>query len=109
VALLTGEVVGYFVKEGYSAPIIALAVAFLVGIYSLALGLLKLGFLLDSIALPVLTGYVSAATLTIIFSQIPTIFGDSNIGFSTGGIIHDFSKSCQPRSGRPFWLVYLVY
>ena len=103
-ALLTGEVVNDFVKEGYSAPVIASAVAFMVGIYSLALGLLKLGFLLDFIPLPVLTGYVSAAALTIIFGQIPTIFGENNIGSSTGDIIHGFFQKLPTTK----WQTFLV-
>lgn len=89
-ALLTGEIVADFVKQGYSAHNIATAVAFMTGIYSLAIGLFKLGFLLDFIPLPVLSGYVSAAALTIVIGQIPTLFGEKNIGSTTGDVIHDF-------------------
>jgi MFS superfamily sulfate permease-like transporter len=64
-ALLTGAIVNDLVAERHSGHEVATATAFLVGIYSLALGLLKLGFLLDFIPLPVLSGYVSAVGLTI--------------------------------------------
>lgn len=54
---------------------IATAIALSVGIYSLILGLLKLGFLLELVSIPVLTGYISAAALTVIVGQAPVIFG----------------------------------
>lgn len=102
--LLTGNVVKDLSNEGYSPAVIASAVAFMVGVYSLALGLLKLGFLLDFIPLPVLTGYVSAAALTIIFGQVPTIFGETNIGSTTGDIIHDFFHKLPTTK----WQTFLV-
>lgn len=101
-ALLTGSIVTDMAKEGYSGHEVATATAFLVGIYSLALGVLKLGFLLDFIPLPVLSGYVSAAALTIVVGQVPTIFGEVNLGSSTGDIIHDFFHKLPTTSWQDF-------
>jgi solute carrier family 26 (sodium-independent sulfate anion transporter), member 11 len=101
-ALLTGEIVTDFVKQGYPAYQIATAVAFMTGVYSMAIGLLKLGFLLDFIPLPVLSGYVSAAALTIVIGQIPTLFGEKNLGSSTGDIIHDFFQKLPKTQWRDF-------
>ena len=69
-ALLTGSIVTDLTTEGYTGPEIATATAFMIGIYSLVLGCTKLGWLLDFVPLPVLSGYVSAAALTIVLGQV---------------------------------------
>ena len=101
-ALLTGSIVTDLTAEGYTGPEIATATAFMVGIYSLALGCLKLGWLLDFVPLPVLSGYVSAAALTIVLGQVPTIFGEKNIGSSVGDIIYDFFQKLPQTRWRDF-------
>ncbi|KAJ4309386.1 hypothetical protein N0V94_008959 [Neodidymelliopsis sp. IMI 364377] len=86
--LLTAEIVADVVHEGYSAQAIASAVAMSVGIYSLAIGLLKLGFLLEFISVPVLSGFISAAAIVIMLGQIPSLFGIT-VRSGTANIIHD--------------------
>ncbi|KAJ4379591.1 hypothetical protein N0V86_004772 [Didymella sp. IMI 355093] len=93
--LLTAEIVADVVHEGYSAQAIASAVAMSVGIYALAIGLLKLGFLLEFISVPVLSGFISAAAIVIMLGQIPSLFGIT-VGSGTANIIHDiFAKLPQ--------------
>jgi sodium-independent sulfate anion transporter 11 len=93
--LLTAEIVADVVHEGYSAQAIASAVAMSVGIYSLAIGLLKLGFLLEFISVPVLSGFISAAAIVIMLGQIPSLFGIT-VRSGTANIIHDiFAKIPQ--------------
>ncbi|KAF1350572.1 hypothetical protein EJ07DRAFT_184018 [Lizonia empirigonia] len=93
--LLTAEIVADVVKEGYTAQAIASAVAMSVGIYALAIGLLKLGFLLEFISVPVLSGFISAAAIVIMLGQIPSLFGIT-VGSGTANIIHDiFAKIPQ--------------
>ncbi|KAH6613829.1 sulfate permease-like protein [Boeremia exigua] len=93
--LLTAEIVADVVKEGYTAQAIASAVAMSVGIYSLAIGLLKLGFLLEFISVPVLSGFISAAAIVIMLGQIPSLFGIT-VRSGTANIIHDiFAKIPQ--------------
>lgn len=93
--LLTAEIVADVVHEGYAAQAIASAVAMSVGIYSLAIGLLKLGFLLEFISVPVLSGFISAAAIVIMLGQIPSLFGIS-VRSGTANIIHDiFAKLPQ--------------
>ncbi|EUC33778.1 hypothetical protein COCCADRAFT_36435 [Bipolaris zeicola 26-R-13] len=90
--LLTAEIIEDILKDGYSPQAIASAVAMSVGIYSMALGLLKLGFLLEFISVPVLSGFISAAAIVIMLGQIPSLFGIS-VGSGTANIIHDlFAK-----------------
>ena len=93
--LLTAEIVADISKEGYSPQAIASAVAMSVGIYALVIGLLKLGFLLEFIAVPVLSGFISAAAIVIMLGQIPSLFGVT-VGSGTANIIHDiFAKIPQ--------------
>jgi sodium-independent sulfate anion transporter 11 len=93
--LLTAEIIADVSQEGYSPQAIASAVAMSVGIYSLVIGLLKLGFLLEFIAVPVLSGFISAAAIVIMLGQIPSLFGVT-VGSGTANIIHDiFAKIPQ--------------
>ncbi|KAI1588268.1 SUL1 Sulfate permease [Pyrenophora tritici-repentis] len=95
IGLLTAEIIADVVKDGYSPQAIASAVAMSVGIYAMTLGLLKLGFLLEFISVPVLSGFISAAAIVIMLGQIPSLFGIS-VGSGTAHIIHDlFAKIPQ--------------
>lgn len=86
--LLTAEVVGDLSQEGYSPAAIASAIAFMVGVYSLAVGLLKLGFLLDFVSSCVLTGWISAVALVILLGQVDSLVG-LDAGSGTATIIRD--------------------
>jgi sodium-independent sulfate anion transporter 11 len=68
--LLTAEVVHDLSQEGYTPQAIASAIAFMVGVYTIAIGLLKLGFLLDFVSAPVLSGWISAVALVILLGQV---------------------------------------
>lgn len=100
--LLTGEFVSDYLKEGYSAIAIASAAAFWAGIYSLILGVFNLGFLLDFIPLPVLSGYVSGAALQIILQQLKPLFGESKTGSDSAGYIRYFFKELPTTQWRTF-------
>lgn len=65
-----------------SADYISLAVlaAFMVGLIQLALGLFRLGFLVNFVSNPVISGFSSAAAIIIAFSQLKHIFGISTEG-----------------------------
>lgn len=73
--LLTAEAVAHLSAEGYGAAAISSAVCFMVGVFTLAIGLLKLGFLLDFVSAPVLTGWISAVALVILMGQIDSLIG----------------------------------
>ncbi|NXC37810.1 S2611 protein, partial [Penelope pileata] len=53
----------------------AVLLAFLCGCIQLAMGLLRLGFLLDFVSCPVIKGFTSAASITISFNQVKNILG----------------------------------
>lgn len=90
--LLTAAVVRDLQNSGYAPQLIASALAFNVGIIALVLGLLKLGFLLNFISTPVLSGFISAAALVIILGQIPSILGLNNVRSPTPQALHDIAK-----------------
>ncbi|XP_062447752.1 sodium-independent sulfate anion transporter isoform X2 [Rhea pennata] len=56
-------------------PVYAVLLAFLSGCIQLAMGLLRLGFILDFISCPVIKGFTSAASVTISFNQVKNILG----------------------------------
>ena len=59
--------------ENYIA--MAIFLAFMVGIIQLLLGLSKMGFLVNFLSKPVISGFTSAAALIIIFSQLKHLLG----------------------------------
>lgn len=60
----------------------------MVGVYSLAIGLLKLGFLLDFVSGPVLSGWISAVAIVIGLGQVGSLVG-LKTGSTTAAIIRD--------------------
>lgn len=55
----------------------ALMLALMVGVLQLAMGVLRVGFLVNFLSHPVLSGFTSAAALVIGFSQLKTLLGFS--------------------------------
>lgn len=53
----------------------AISLAFMVGIFQMALGLLRLGVLVDFLSHPVVIGFTNAAAIIIATSQLSKIFG----------------------------------
>ncbi|KAI1209500.1 sulfate transporter 4.1 [Annulohypoxylon truncatum] len=72
--LLTAEIISDL-KNEYSPVDISSAVAMMVGIWSLLIGLLGLGFLLDYVSIPVLTGFISATAFVIGMGQVASLVG----------------------------------
>ncbi|KAI1638152.1 sulfate transporter 4.1 [Biscogniauxia mediterranea] len=72
--LLTAEIIAGLQGE-YDAAEIAAAVSMMVGVYSLLIGVLGLGFLLDYVSIPVLTGFISATALIIGMGQVGSLVG----------------------------------
>lgn len=68
---------------------LALLLALLSGLIQLALGVLRLGWLLNLLSVPVLMGFVNAAALIICLTQIPPLFGVSMA--QTGPLVLDFA------------------
>ncbi|XP_063377763.1 sodium-independent sulfate anion transporter-like [Cydia fagiglandana] len=60
--------------SGYSADFAVLA-AFLSGLVELGMGILHLGFLVEFISMPVISGFTTAAALQIAAGQLKSLFG----------------------------------
>lgn len=76
VSLMTAAAVGEVAASGtadYASA--ALALAFLSGVFLIAMGLLRLGFLASLLSHPVISGFITASGLLIAASQVKHILG----------------------------------
>ncbi|KAF7193470.1 putative sulfate permease C3H7.02 [Pseudocercospora fuligena] len=103
IGLLTQEQVEHFAPDDgsgmYTPTQVASALAMWMGIFGLILGMLNLGFLLDFISLPILSGFISAVAITIILGQIPSLLGEDSGGDSTAEKIHDVFANLPSANG----------
>lgn len=75
-SLLVAVTVGELARVGSDSYVaIAILLAFLVGAIQLLLGFLRLGFLVNFLSHPVISGFTSAAALIIGFSQLKYLMG----------------------------------
>ncbi len=75
-SLLTASSVAVIAQAGTDQYIMmAIALAFFVGAIQFILGILKLGFLVNFLSKPVISGFTSAAALIIGFSQLKHLLG----------------------------------
>ena len=59
----------------------------------MAVGFLKLGFLLEFVSLPILSGFITAVAVTIILNQMDTLLGEDDVRDGTAHGLHDiFAK-----------------
>lgn len=77
--MYTGILIRTISILGLPQPIIAAALSFCVGIWSLLFGLLNLGFLFDLLPLPLVLGFASGLGQILLVSQIPPILGLNGI------------------------------
>lgn len=76
VSLLTAASVGILADGGTELYIqLAITLAFMVGVIQFALGVAKLGFLVNFLSHPVISGFTSAAALIIGLSQLKHLLG----------------------------------
>ena len=59
----------------YTAPVIATALAFMCGFIVLAIGLLRLGFIVEFIPTPAVSGFMTGSAISIIAGQLYSLFG----------------------------------
>ena len=63
--------------DPHRAASVGAVLALLVGLFGLAAGLLRLGFITDLLAKPIRYGYMYGIGLTVLVSQLPKLFGFS--------------------------------
>lgn len=87
VSLLTASTLAPLAQAGSEAYVaLAIALALMVGTFQLALGVLKLGVVVNFLSHPVIVGFTNAAAIIIAMSQVGKLFGLSlaNSGFFLG-------------------------
>src|SRR5690606_19644757 len=76
VSLLTATSVGALAQPGTAEYVaLALLLALMVGVMQVAMGLVRVGFLVNFLSHPVISGFTSAAALVIGASQLKTLLG----------------------------------
>lgn len=98
ISMLTAEAIAEL--QGEASPSqIASAIAMMIGIYGLIVGLLKLGFLLEFISLPILSGFISAVAITIILNQLDSLLGEPNVSGDTTAQIQEIFQRLPQANG----------
>ncbi|KAG2146934.1 sulfate transporter family-domain-containing protein [Suillus bovinus] len=65
----------------WSGPLIATTIAFVCGFIVLGIGLLRLGWIVEFIPIPAVSGYMTGSAINIVAGQVPALMGIT--GFST--------------------------
>lgn len=81
-SLETGKVITRVMKAHpgqWDAPTIATTLAFLCGFIVLGLGLLRLGWIVEFIPAPAVSGFMTGSAINIVAGQVPGLFGISNL------------------------------
>lgn len=94
VSLLTAAALGEIVTDPSSYAVYAALLALIVGLFQFSLGVLRLGFVINFLSHPVVTGFTNAAAIIIGASQLPKVFGIRVINSNDT----DWVSACQPLS-----------
>ncbi|KAL7637612.1 UNVERIFIED_CONTAM: hypothetical protein RMT77_012341 [Armadillidium vulgare] len=70
----------------------AILLCFLAGVIEIFAGIVNLGFFINFISHPVISGFTSAAAITIASSQLKGLFG---LKIKTGGVVDTWVKVCR--------------
>lgn len=94
--------------HGDPARTVALAgmMAIVAGLICIAAGLLRLGFITELLSKPIRYGYMNGIALTVLISQLPTLFGVSIDG---GGILQRLWMFLQQvAAGQTNWITFVI-
>ena len=106
VSLLTATAIGSF--EGLSTSdyiLYAILLAFLVGAIQFLLGFFRLGFLVNFLSHPVISGFTSAAALIIGLSQLKHLLG---IEISRSHHIHEILGNALQKLDEVNWIAFAI-
>lgn len=90
-------------EQNYIATVVVLAL--MVGFIQLFLGLLRMGFLVNFLSKPVISGFTSAAAIIIILSQLKHILGISVAGSNK---IHQLVLNVYYNLGETNWVDFAI-
>lgn len=106
VSLLTAAGIGVLAEGGTEAYImLAVMLAFMVGAIQFLLGLFRLGFLVNFLSHPVISGFTSAAALIIGLSQLKHLLG---INIDRTHHVHEIILQAVERFSSISWLTVAV-
>ncbi len=106
VSLLTAAGIGTMAEGGTEVYIgLAVALALLVGLIQFSLGVFRLGFLVNFLSHPVISGFTSAAALIIGLSQLKHLLG---INLDRSHHIHEIILQAVERFGEVNWLTLAI-
>ncbi|MEM8526415.1 MAG: solute carrier family 26 protein [Bacteroidota bacterium] len=95
VSILVLAGISKFAEPGSSEFIqLAILTGLLAGIIQLLLGVLRLGFLVNFLSVPVLSGFTSAAAIIIIFSQLKSLLG---LSITNSNQVHEIVLNIYPQ------------
>lgn len=92
--------------------IIASALAFLCGIITLGVGLLRLGWIVEFIPAPAVSGFMTGSALTILVGQLPKLLGEKGVNGNDAMYliaINFFKKLPTARMDAAFGVTALVF
>ena len=67
--------------DQWPAPQIATTVAFICGFIVLCIGLLRLGWLVEFIPAPAVSGFMTGSAINIVSGQVPGLLGESGFEY----------------------------
>jgi SulP family sulfate permease len=102
VSLLTASGVGVLADAGTGTYIaLAITTALMVGVFQFVLGLFRLGFMVNFLSHPVISGFTSAAAIVIGLSQLKHLFG---ISMPRGERLHEILGAAWQNLSNTHWL-----
>ena len=105
-SLLTATGVGALAALGTEQYLyLAVALALMVGVIQLLAGLFRLGFLVDLLSRPIISGFTSAAALIIGLSQLQHLLG---VDLGRSAFVHEILGSAVARLGDIHVLTLLI-
>ncbi len=106
ISLLIGAGVSELAEVGSEAYIsLAILLALMVGALQLIFGLLKMGFLVNFLSQPVISGYTSAAAIIIGLSQLKHLLG---VQMPSSNLIHEIIMSAKNHIGQTHLLSLII-
>jgi MFS superfamily sulfate permease-like transporter len=77
-SILIGEIVNHIEKAHgkiYSRPQIATTLSFICGFITVGIGVLRIGWIVEFISLPAVSGFMTGSAITIVAGQVPSLMG----------------------------------
>lgn len=106
VSLLTAAGIGVLAEAGTETYIaLAVALALMVGLIQFLLGVFRLGFLVNFLSHPVISGFTSAAALIIGLSQLKHLLG---VNIERSHHVHEILLSAMEQIGNIHWATFAI-